>query len=234
MDTVYHSLVFEYLIHNCYKNTARALLKEKNELENFHVRTSYVNKIQFMAKTEIDDDHTWTLLDARKSIIAAIETGDINLAFALIKKSFPTIAVHNLIPNGVPPPNDNEAIKIHNILFQLKCQQFIEIIRTSTVQQALRYAQVNLRPTNATTTKLVEEVTTLIAYTDPYQSQVGHLLAQDRRSQLATEVNHILLAHCNLPIQTSIERLSRQMLLVEEELAKEDESSIDIREKMSI
>lgn len=34
MDSECHSMVIEYLIHNCYKNTAKALLTETSKLEN--------------------------------------------------------------------------------------------------------------------------------------------------------------------------------------------------------
>ena len=33
MDSECHSMVMEYLMHNCFKNTAKALLKETNKLE---------------------------------------------------------------------------------------------------------------------------------------------------------------------------------------------------------
>jgi hypothetical protein len=33
MDSECHSIVIEYLMHNCFKNTAKALMKETNKLE---------------------------------------------------------------------------------------------------------------------------------------------------------------------------------------------------------
>lgn len=33
MDSECHSMVMEYLMHNCFKDTAKALLKETNKLE---------------------------------------------------------------------------------------------------------------------------------------------------------------------------------------------------------
>lgn len=33
MDSECHSMVIEYLMHNCFKNTAKALIKETNKLE---------------------------------------------------------------------------------------------------------------------------------------------------------------------------------------------------------
>lgn len=164
----------------------------------------------------------------------AIEQGDIPEAFNLINKHFPVLAAQdNLQPNG-----SAEATKLHMILFKLKCQRFIEIIKSSSELEAIRYAQIHLKPTNNQLKEnQVKEVTALIAYVDPYQSQSKHLLTQERRQQLAKEVNHVLLAQCNLPIQTSIEKITRQYSLVEEELEKSNINSptvITQREKLAI
>jgi hypothetical protein len=35
MDSECHSMVIEYLIHNCFKNTAKALISESSRLENY-------------------------------------------------------------------------------------------------------------------------------------------------------------------------------------------------------
>lgn len=183
------------------------------------------------------------------------------LAFDLIKRHFPVLAAQDLIPNGIPPPNNRaEVAEQQDILFQLKCQRFIEIIRTSSSTiDAIRYAQTHLKPTNSRSKEQVKEVTALIAYADPRQSQSSHLLGQQRREQLASQVNQILLgnililffkrvtlkpiisrsfiAQCNLPVQTSIEKISRQYSLVEEELQKNNTATSPARthrEKVAI
>lgn len=82
------------------------------------------------------------------------------------------------------------------VLFKLKCQRFIEIIRSATPtssMEALRYAQTYLKPNHGIFKEKVNEVTALIAYADPHQSHSKHLLTQERRDQLAIEVNHVLL-----------------------------------------
>ncbi|CAO3632303.1 unnamed protein product [Mucor fragilis] len=219
MDSECHSMVMEYLMHNCFKDTAKALLKETNKLEQCSKSSGKASKLAFQQQ---EDESQWTLLDARKSLIDAIEQGDIVLAFDLIKRHFPVLAAQDLIPNGIPPPNSRaEVAEQQDVLFQLKCQRFIEIIRTSSSTiDAIRYAQIHLKPTNSRSKEQVKEVTALIAYADPRQSQSSHLLGQQRREQLASQVNQILLAQCNLPVQTSIEKISRQYSLVEEELQK--------------
>lgn len=125
----------------------------------------------------------------------AVSQGDILSAFVIIKNYFPKVAAHELIPNGVLPTDDFEAIQLQNILFEMRCQQFIEIIRSpsSNVLEAIQYAQNYLKPINAESKELVKEVTALIAYEDPYVSQSSHLLSQERRDKLAEQVNTIIL-----------------------------------------
>ena len=131
----------------------------------------------------------------------AIECGDIPQAFALMEQHFPVFAALDDMPNGHSPPKDPQLAQLHMVLFKLKCQRFIEIIRSSTPtssMEALRYAQTYLKPNHGIFKDKVNEVTALIAYADPHQSHSKHLLAQERRDQLAVEVNHVLLGTVNI------------------------------------
>lgn len=173
------------------------------------------------------------LIQITLDLTKAIEQGDIVEAFNLINKHFPILAAQDTLQS-----NENvEATKLHMILFKLKCQRFIEIIKSCSELEAIRYAQLHLKPTNQQKENQIKEVTALIAYVDPYQSQSKHLLTQERREQLAIEVNHVLLTQSNLPIQSSIEKLTRQYSLVQDELEKSNINSPTIitqREKMAI
>lgn len=124
----------------------------------------------------------------------AIERGDIVLAFELIKTHFPALAAYDLISNSIPPLTDPLATDLQDILVRLRCQRFVEIIRTSSsTLEAIRYAQSHLKPTNSIAKERVKEVTALIAYVDPHQSQSSYLLSQQRRDDLAAQVNHAVL-----------------------------------------
>jgi hypothetical protein len=123
-------------------------------------------------------------------LIKAITQGDIELAFELITTHFPALAAHDTIL----PANDQLAADLQDILVQLRCQRFVEIIRTSSsTLEAIRYAQTHLKAIDSTAKERVKEVTTLIAYADPHQSQSSHLLSQKRRDDLAARVNHVIL-----------------------------------------
>jgi hypothetical protein len=111
-----------------------------------------------------------------------------------------------------------------------------------------------LNPTTSALKEKVKEVTSLIAYTNPQESHAKHLLSQERREQLAVEMNHIILglhknkppcvfvylliyfiiAQCNLPIQTSIEKMSRQISIVNEELSNLNDQEFAHREKVAM
>ncbi|KAI8345354.1 CTLH/CRA C-terminal to lish motif domain-containing protein [Blakeslea trispora] len=200
MDAECHSIVIEYLIHNCFKNTANALIKERQKLQLCNKTLSLNGDLKKYIQ--------WQLLDARKSLVQAVREGNITIAFELIQQYFPSL-MQGSIPSS------------EHILFKMKCQQFIEIIRSScstSELEAIRYAQIHLRPTHPQDKELVKEVTALIAYTDPYKSQSKYLLAQERREQLASELNHTLL-------ETSIERLTRQYSVIKKELEEYSSNS---------
>jgi hypothetical protein len=111
-------------------------------------------------------------------LIEYIEQGNLVCAFEILEKNFPVLFEQK----------DSESI-----LFKLRCQHFIEIIRSGSELDAICYAQKHLKPTNHKLKEQVREVTALIAYKDPFQSQSKHLLTQERRQALAQELNSTLL-----------------------------------------
>ncbi|KAI8069864.1 CTLH/CRA C-terminal to lish motif domain-containing protein [Gilbertella persicaria] len=217
MDKECHSIVIEYLVHNCFKNTAKALLRERQKLQLCgKTILSKVDLKRLPTKDVMEDESQWQLLDARKSLIHAVQSGNIELAFDLIHRYFPLLTQDSV-----------------HAVFKLKCQQFIEIIRFSSELEAIQYAQLHLKTTHPYHKELVKEVTALIAYADPHISQSRYLLTQEKREQIASELNDALLVYCNLPIQTSMERLTRQYSVITEELEKTT-SNCSFREKLAI
>lgn len=84
--------------------------------------------------------------------------------------------------------------KSHYILYKLRCQQFIETLRSSGDLQAIQFAQYYLRPCHKLYTELTNSVTTLIAYTDFVENdKTKDLLSQKRRDDIADEVNEMIL-----------------------------------------
>ncbi|KAL1934922.1 hypothetical protein VTP01DRAFT_4062 [Rhizomucor pusillus] len=193
----------------------------------------------------IEDDLRWSLLDARKQLYDAIVQGNIPQAFDLIYRHFPSLAAQD--PNAPPTPEPrviehNSSIDpshLRYILFKLRCQQFIEIIRSSDSVQAIEFAKMYLRPQHKDHQHLRDEVSVLIAYSSPEESNYRHLLNQERRQELADQVNTVVLALSNLKCETALEKIQKQITLVQKELGSIDvtQSNIDDkdnRDKMSM
>ncbi|SAM03897.1 hypothetical protein [Absidia glauca] len=287
VDNVCHDIIMEYLMHSCYKNTAKAFDTEYkkqrqystilmppstsshkpdamdvDEMDCTPTSTNVVKGDLFFlpalltltsiihtGHASVKDEKSWIQLDARKDLYTAIEAGDIPKAFDLIQKRFP-----GLVQNTIFDANcDNEGVGIdmmdatmdaakddkmrtYRVLFKLRCQHFIEIVRSSNEVEAIRYAHQYLRPLQNLYQDMITEVASLIAYAKPEQSNQAHLLSQDRRQQLAEEVNCIALAYCNMPEQTSIEKLQQQCQVVQQELEamkKMDEKTSN-RDKLAV
>ncbi|ORZ20767.1 CTLH/CRA C-terminal to lish motif domain-domain-containing protein [Absidia repens] len=273
IDDMCHDIIMEYLMHSCYKNTAKAFDKEfKKQSQYCTISVATPPPTLSQDAMDIDqdengtidgnvlgkDEKAWALLDARKDLYDAIERGDIPQAFDLIQKRFPGLIQGSVFSedydssNGTTTNNknnsmtdiddmndyekDEETARTSRVLFKLRCQQFIEIVRSATEVEAIRYAQQYLRPMHKEYHAMITEVASLIAYADPEQSNQAHLLSQDRRRQLADEVNCIVLAYCKMPEQTAMEKLHKQHQVVQQELdtlKKMDEKSCS-REKLAI
>lgn len=129
----------------------------------------------------------------------AITKGDIARAFELIEQHFPALASHDAqISSSVEPmaleyPVDPSHMQY--IVFKLRCQQFIEIVRSSNGVDAIQFARKHLQWGHKEYPEMAQEVSSLIAYNDPANSDCGHLLSQERRQQLADEVNAVVLGN---------------------------------------
>jgi hypothetical protein len=128
-----------------------------------------------------EKDIQWDHISARKSIHHAIQLGDINKAFKLIEHTFPTIITSSTIREGA-----------HRVLYKLRCQQFIEVLRSEGDAEAIQFAQRHLRQSHPHYADLADSVTCLIAY--PHDNAYAiKLLSQDRRIAIADEVNQMIL-----------------------------------------
>ncbi|KAI9277879.1 CTLH/CRA C-terminal to lish motif domain-containing protein [Sporodiniella umbellata] len=190
-----NSLVLDYLIHHCYGNTARALLGDIAKLE----KTIYIHP-QTKQSQILERDIQWSLLEARKILIGHINQGRMESAFEVIDQHFSDLFKQE---GSV------------TTLFKLRCQHFVEIIRSGSELDAICYAQKHLNPARHDLKEQVREVTALIAYEDPQQSQSKHLMSYERRQLLAKEVNSIVLTLNDISPQPSIEKLYRQRSIVE-------------------
>ncbi|CAO3591755.1 unnamed protein product [Absidia cylindrospora] len=268
IDDMCHDIIMEYLMHSCYKNTAKAFDKEfKKQSQYCTISVATPPPALSQDAMDIDQDENGTIMEMfwgrTKRLGLYLMQGR---AFNLIQKRFPGLIQGSIFSedydsnSGITNNNNNnnknnnknnsmtdiddmddcendeETARTSRVLFKLRCQQFIEIVRSATEVEAIRYAQQYLRPMHKEYHAMITEVASLIAYADPEQSNQAHLLSQDRRRQLADEVNCIVLAYCKMPEQTAMEKLHKQHQVVQQELdtlKKMDEKSCS-REKLAI
>ena len=130
----------------------------------------------------------------------AILNGNIPQAFTLIHRHFPALAAYDTqdpMKLEIEQQNNHSIdTDLQYIIFKLRCQQFIEIVRTSNEMEAIQFAQTHLKPMHKDYHDLTKQVASLIAYPNPHNdASCSHLLSQERRRQLADEVNKVVLGN---------------------------------------
>jgi hypothetical protein len=147
-------------------------------------------------------------IQARIRIVEYLKNGKIEDSLNLIKKAFPNIEKH-------PDWKD--------VLFQIQCLQFIELIRERKDKEALAFAG-ELGTYGFEGSKYMDtlqDVIALIAYQNPETSPVGNLMTQQHREEVAKLVNSTILVSLGMPSTTELEQLLRQLTLVQSLLDKE-------------
>lgn len=114
----------------------------------------------------------------------AIRQGDIDHAFVLIEEHFPAL---------VQLPYEAKLNGPHYILHKLRCQQFVETLRTSGEMKAIQFAQHYLRPHHPVYRELTDSVTCLIAYENFENDITKDITSQARRDKMADQVNEMIL-----------------------------------------
>ncbi|KAI9019413.1 CTLH/CRA C-terminal to lish motif domain-containing protein [Phycomyces nitens] len=228
-DSTCISIVTEYLLNNCYKNTAKALQFETNKLaarsedlseapvkNNNSMEEEEDEKPRALADgvaedmdTE-EDDPSWRLLDARKDIYDSILMGNIDRATQTIRLNFP-------IMTQVTPAAE-EPTYFEILMYKLACQQFVEIVRSGDEIEAITFAQTNLGTQHQSLRDIIDRVSPLIAYPDPAKSTSSYLFNNEHRQGLADEVNVAVLTLSGLSTETALEKLSKQHKVVNDTL----------------
>ncbi|KAL7313236.1 hypothetical protein PS15m_007006 [Mucor circinelloides] len=265
LNTDCKDIIMEYLLHYCYKDTAKALLDEMQRLDecsktiklNIHNagdqaingsngndskrkscikhtnsdRFSYIDTIYTCISAETIDISTldknnieWNHIDARRDIHNAIKEGDIGRAFNLIEKHFPNlIRIYNTINRMETTPEDKSTLpKSHCIIYKLRCQQFVETLRSSGPIEAIQFAKFYFRFCSKIYKELTHDATSLIAYTDLESHDRS---SQRHRDKIADEVNEMILESQHFSPQTALEKLWRQKIAIQVELDNQKRQS---------
>lgn len=116
----------------------------------------------------------------------AIRQGDIEKAFDLIEHHFPILIKAPYQPKSSGP---------HYVLYKLRCQQFIETLRSFGEIKAIQFAQHYLRPHHTLYSDLTNSVTCLIAYENLENDKTKEITSQSRRDIVADQVNEMILGN---------------------------------------
>jgi len=105
-----------------------------------------------------------------------------------------------------------------DVLFFLRCQAFIELIRRKEPLEAIAYAQKHLgryrSDQDAARVGQLQNVVALLAYDEPHDSEapLSHLMAPQQRESVADALNSAVLHEAGGSPQSGIERLLRQLV----------------------
>lgn len=145
----------------------------------------------------------------RRNIMDFIKEGKIEEALNSIISAFPHV-------------QNNSDWK--EVLFKLHCQQFIELIRRKQDAECLTFASEQLGSYGTEDSKYretLEDVVALLAYEHPETSPVGFLMSQQHRDGVAQLVNSAILISLGQQPTCELERLLKQLTLVQSLLDKE-------------
>ena len=147
-----------------------------------------------------------TVLDDQIKIREAVERGKIQDAIEYVNKVNPTIL------------EDDE-----KLLFHLKQQQLLELIRDGDLDSALHFAQNELTAGGMENPQFIDELEqtmTLLAFENMQSSPFGQLLQHSQRLKVVSEVNAALLASQNQDANSALSTLMKLVLWSQEHLEK--------------
>lgn len=191
---VSHWIVRSYLLHYGYQDT----------LNSFDMASkSTLPPIAVVQENGFSEQGNMYALNHRKILRQLIRSGDIDSAFSKLKEWYPQIV-------------QNET---STICFLLHCQKFIELVQVGELEEAVKYARVELAKffEIESLAALVQDCIALLAYEDPSKSPVGYLLDMAQREVAADAVNiMVLLMNPDMKdphssTQSHLEKLLRQL-----------------------
>ncbi|GAQ84119.1 spla ryanodine receptor domain-containing protein [Klebsormidium nitens] len=193
-SSISHSIVRGYLLHYGYQDTLNAF----DGSEGVHSAPgSSQNGNGHLAHKDIG----WFALDERKQLRQLIGEGKIDGALQALSMWYPSIL------------QDSRT----NVAFLLNCQKFVEYIKLSQLDEAVKHARGVLstfRGYSALQDAHLEDVLALLAYEDPSSSPVAYLLSHSQREVVADTLSASVLALASptsRPPQSALELLLRQL-----------------------
>ncbi|ETN21119.1 hypothetical protein, variant 3 [Phytophthora nicotianae INRA-310] len=117
--------------------------------------------------------------------------------------------------------------------FLLAKQELIELIKAHNIEEALQFAIKNLAPFGQKSPQFLHEIErtmSVIAFKNPSESPLGHLLEQAQRRRVADEVNSAILRSQKQELEPLLPSMVQQFHYMEDQLeAKLNRRSHGIR-----
>lgn len=235
---IIHSLILSYLVHNCYENTARALIEASPYCQNFSELKvdSPIRKNGAMCECEkrdlsekrMDSFGEVGLMSKRRTLMQYVREGCILPALELSNELLNFGSQRTTLRSCHP-----------ELYADMLCQHFTELIRNEDNLSALMFARTTIAPLCREIDKgfsQLRQYVPLIAYKQPELSPHLDLLQNECRESLADRLNGSILAtlcgrsgpFCH---QSPLEYLLRQLCLVMSKLKRQSYSvSIVLKE----
>jgi len=212
-------LVYSYLVHNCYSSTAES----------------------FGAALRIQPNQDVVMTDSSVGLGGLVGSSPEHLYFERLRKPLDTLIKRQHLMslvlagsvskakqefiNGFPHIMDNSK-QVLDVLFLLSCQEFIELVSKNS-DCSLEYAKVELSKFSHLEYKTeMEELVSLLAYTNPKSSPVAHYLTMGRRELVARKLNRLILSYDGWPELSPLENNVRQLVCVREQLHAEKDKKV--------
>ncbi|XP_021748094.1 ran-binding protein 10-like [Chenopodium quinoa] len=186
-QNVSYGIVRSYLLHYGYEDT----------LNVFDMATSTsIPPISLSQQNGFIEQDDMYALNQRKTLRQLIRTGKIDAAFDKLRDWYPQTILDDNSP----------------ICFLLHSQKFIELVRVGKLEDAVKYGRVELAKFfgQEEYKELVRECVALLAYEEPLNSPVGHLLKESQREVVADAVNAMILS-TNPGLKDSLSCLHSQL-----------------------
>lgn len=188
-------LIYDFLAHNCYSASATAFLSQWQSGGNAAggsdgADAPPTDKYSDEALTEKERLLNCTL-EYRTQVKSLILAGRIGESILYLEEFFP-----QLFSPSQTMSDGHSAVNNGELRFYLLCQQFVEMIRQGDATGALEFTETHLTPLAQTAGNLLthlQDVVVLLAYADPMESPVRHLLDLTHRQTLAHRVNAAIL-----------------------------------------
>eukprot|EP00126_Sphaerothecum_destruens_P005314 Sdes_comp18692_c0_seq1m8984 len=238
-QSVVRKLVLSYLLHNCFSETAKALLED---FKTSHPSASQPQEAHTFSPMNVEEMCGSQFSECRKVLLEG-ETGSFlgqeiagpfetmntrKKVMDLILDGCVQEAIHLCLeefPGLLSTVKENSPSSSRRVYFQLLCQKFVELIRDGDSGLALTFAQSELNCFGKESHEfldILQDIIALLAYEDPFNSPVRDYLHFDRRAEVAEMVNKAILLYKNSTADLVMETVLKQLSLTMDILSEGD------------